>query len=162
MKQPSGHYLPRDQIPRTTAAVTRGKFAALQHTYKEFPQDPLMMQVIRESGQHAAAVGYSDELIELRERLQLRVVSNLQTILTERQHTALTLYTSGLYTQTEIAEQMGICQSSVHKTIFGNIVYKVKPIVRHGGAISRLRKWAETDAECIEILQAIADLADED
>jgi hypothetical protein len=121
-----------------------------------------MMQKIIDSGQHDQPEGYTEAIMELRDTLGAHIAYNIPKICTAKQYQALTLYITGLYTQTEIANQLGTHQTNVHKLIWGNINYRTEPPRRTGGAIDNIRKWATTNPRCIELLQEIRDCRAED
>ena len=64
------------------------------------------------------------------------------------------------YTQHEIANALGVNQSSVTKSISGNIDYK-NGGVAYGGSIKKLRKLIKNDPKIQEILKRIEDLTEE-
>jgi len=81
--------------------------------------------------------------------------------LTDRQRRVMALAFCGL-TQEKIASLMGIHQTTVHKTLHGNLVYS-GPYAgrRHGGAFWKLAKAAVGRADVRDLLERIAE-QDED
>jgi predicted transcriptional regulator len=69
------------------------------------------------------------------------------------------LYADG-YTQMEIAKMLNVNQSSITKSLNGNVDYKNGKKV-YGGARKKIRKIIELDDEIKQILQEMADLRDE-
>ena len=95
---------------------------------------------------------------EARGELLDHISANVQSILTQKQYDVYSRYSTGLYTQQQVAAQLGIDQSSVHKQMFGNIIYKPGlPPRRSGGAIYRIQLWCSSDARVQELLQIIRD-----
>jgi len=71
--------------------------------------------------------------------------------LTKRQQEVLTLIFLG-YTQEEVGVKLGIHQTSIHKVLFGNLVYNGKYAGRrHGGILAKLKKIGEKEVEAREI-----------
>jgi len=106
-----------------------------------------------------------EKYLDLRERLKARVFELVDIGLTERQKQVLKLSMLGL-TQNEIAKQLGINQTSVHKVLRGNIDYssvsadKVS-YKRYGGTYKKLIKLCKQDEQIQLILQEMRDLAEE-
>jgi predicted transcriptional regulator len=109
---------------------------------------------------------YNDDIAELEEELKKefwRVVEQL----TDRQKQVLKLASGGL-TQMEIAKELGVNQSSVTKSLNGNVDYKKcdpkngnKGKVSYGGSKKKLRALLAADEKIQEILRKIADLRGE-
>jgi len=97
-------------------------------------------------------------LLNLREELKVRFWQIVNSGLTERQRQVIKLSIDG-YTQNEIAKQLGINQTSVHKVIRGNIDYK-NGKKRYGGALKKIHKLCLVDKEIQRILDEIKDLYD--
>jgi len=102
----------------------------------------------------------SDEkLLDLREKLKKELMRVIETGLTKRQRQVVKLSLKGK-TQNEIANKLGINQTSVHKVIRGNIDYK-NGKKRYGGAFKKLKKLCQNDEKIQGILEEIKDLSDE-
>lgn len=69
--------------------------------------------------------------------------------LTERQRRVLELWLTGRYSQREIGDMCGICQTSVHKTIWGNLQ---RDGLYHGGIVNKFRDLARRDPRVAELL----------
>ncbi len=106
-------------------------------------------------GEQIRTSGYSEEIMELRKTLMNEIYRLIKTILTERQKEVINLRLNGL-TQVEIAEALGIHQTTVHKTISGNIDYK-NGEARYGGAIKKLQKACIRDDKIKDLLKRIED-----
>jgi len=99
---------------------------------------------------------YNEELIELRDQLKAAMWRLIEEELTDRQAEVIKLYALGK-TQTEIAKQLGINQSSITKSLRGNCDYRNGKKV-YGGAQKKLRKIADKDSEIKEILNRISEI----
>lgn len=102
---------------------------------------------------------YHEELFLLLDQLKQAYWRLINTKLTKRQREVITLYAKG-HTQTEIAQKLGVNQSSITKSIHGNVDYRNGKRV-YGGAKKKLEKYAEQDLEIIEILRKIAEIQSE-
>ncbi len=72
---------------------------------------------------------------------------------TARQVVVLNLFMVGR-TQLEIVEELGVHQTSVHKSLFGNLVYSGRYAgKRHGGILSKVRKICQRDNELRSLWQ---------
>jgi len=100
-----------------------------------------------------------EKLLDLRERLKKELMRIIETGLTKRQRQVVKLSLKGK-TQNEIANKLGINQTSVHKVIRGNIDYK-NGKKRYGGAFKKLKKLCQNDEIIQGILEEIKDLSDE-
>lgn len=93
---------------------------------------------------------FSEEFYELRQRLIQEVLRIVDTCLTERQAEVIILRLKDL-TQIQIAEKLGIHQTTVHKLLMGNIDY-ANGKKRYGGAIKKLKKICSKDHKVLNIL----------
>ena len=95
--------------------------------------------VDRGIGEILLSNSYSDEIIDLREKLLNELYDIINgDYLTSHQKKILMMRLMGK-TQNEIAEHLGITQSAVHKAMHGNIDYKNNK-KRYGGIIKKLKK----------------------
>jgi DNA-binding CsgD family transcriptional regulator len=100
------------------------------------------------------------ELRELRAQLAERLVQIAEDAGTDRQRTILRLWLSGKYTQVQIGELCGVCQTTIYKTLNGNDTYYPDGrIMRYGGLLKKIGKSAKEDPECLSLLARIAELA---
>ena len=93
---------------------------------------------------------YDEELIDLEDQLKVefwRVVDSL----TDRQKEVLKLYSDG-YTQMEIAKKLHVNQSSITKSLRGNVDYS-KNKRSYGGSEKKIKKIIESDEKIREILR---------
>jgi DNA-binding CsgD family transcriptional regulator len=94
---------------------------------------------------------YSEELMDLREKLLEEVYSVVNSeLLTEHQKKVLFMILMGK-TQNEIAEHLGITQSAVHKALRGNLDYR-NDKKRYGGIFKKLKKICRNNEKIQEIL----------
>ena len=94
---------------------------------------------------------YSEELLDLREKLLEEVYSVVNSeMLTEHQKKVLFMILMGK-TQNEIAEHLGITQSAVHKALRGNLDYR-NDKKRYGGIFKKLKKICKNNDKIQEIL----------
>lgn len=102
--------------------------------------------------------GYDETLIDLEEELKVEFWRVVNTLLTPRQRQVIRLYADG-YTQMEIAKKLNVNQSSITKSLNGNVDYKKKKVI-YGGSRKKIRKIIEDDIKIKEILQKIRDCRD--
>jgi len=105
---------------------------------------------------------YDEEYLDLREKLKKRMWELIEDGLTTRQKEVVKLSMEG-FTQNEIAKQLGINQTSVHKVLRGNIDYSAKIRdqnnnsvslkKRYGGAFKKITKLCQSDPEIQNILK---------
>jgi DNA-binding CsgD family transcriptional regulator len=102
---------------------------------------------------------YDESLIELEEQLKKEFWRVVDTLLTPRQREVIRLYADG-YTQMEIAKMLNVNQSSITKSLNGNVDYKNGKKI-YGGARKKIRKIIESDDKIKDILQKMAECRDE-
>lgn len=101
------------------------------------------------------------ELLDLDEDLRLRMWQHIDLHLTANQRAILQLVYLD-YTQWEIADKLGINQSSVHKTLHGNSDYSGPTMKRYGGIGKKLTKIILHDPDIRAIMQKIEEIYDDD
>jgi len=102
---------------------------------------------------------YDENLMDLEDQLKIEFWRVVDTLLTDRQREVIRLYADG-YTQMEIAKMLNVNQSSITKSLNGNVDYKNGKRV-YGGARKKIRKIIESDEKIKEILQKIAEVREE-
>lgn len=102
---------------------------------------------------------YDESLIELEEQLKKEFWRVVDTLLTPRQREVIRLYADG-YTQMEIAKMLNVNQSSITKSLNGNVDYKNGKKI-YGGARKKIRKIIENDDKIKDILNKMRDLREE-
>ena len=137
----------------------RNKSDSYQYKIVEIAVDPAILNdfpLIDGLGPQLNLAKYSERFHELRQQLMKEVLRIINTNLTERQCEVITLRLEGK-TQIQIAEQLGVHQTTVHKLLMGNIDY-ANGKKRYGGAIKKLKKICEKDAVVLEILEEMESL----
>lgn len=102
---------------------------------------------------------YNESMIELEDQLKKEFWRVVDTLLTPRQREVIRLYADG-YTQMEIAKMLNVNQSSITKSLNGNVDYKNGKKI-YGGARKKIRKIIESDDKIKEILQKMREVRDE-
>jgi DNA-binding CsgD family transcriptional regulator len=102
---------------------------------------------------------YNEDLMDLEDQLKVEFWRVVDTLLTDRQREVIRLYADG-YTQMEIAKMLNVNQSSITKSLNGNVDYKNGKRV-YGGARKKIRKIIENDEKIKEILQKIAEVRED-
>jgi predicted transcriptional regulator len=80
----------------------------------------------------------------------------VDTLLTSRQREVIRLYADG-YTQMEIAKMLDVNQSSITKSLNGNVDYKNGKKV-YGGARKKIRKIIESDEKIKSLLKQMNEI----
>jgi len=142
----------------------KNKSDSYQYRIIEIPIDPFVLSDFPSEGSlgaQASSAGYSEELLDLRQQLMKEVRRLIKSVLTKRQAQVMALRLQGK-TQIEIGQRLGIHQTTVHKTISGNIDYGNGGAC-YGGAIKKLRKMCLKDERVLAILKRIGEVyAEED
>ncbi len=99
---------------------------------------------------------YNEDLLDLEDQLKVEFWRIVDTLLTDRQKEVIRLYADG-YTQMEIAKMLNVNQSSITKSLNGNVDYKNGKKV-YGGARKKIRKIIENDDKIKLILSKMNDL----
>jgi RNA polymerase sigma factor (sigma-70 family) len=102
--------------------------------------------------------GYDENIAELEDQLR-KEFWRIVELLTPRQQEVIKLYADG-YTQMEIAKKLHVNQSSITKSLHGNVDYKNGRRV-YGGTERKIKKIVEYDDTIIEILQKMRKYRDE-
>lgn len=104
---------------------------------------------------------YNEELMDLEEELKKEFWRIVDTMLTDRQKQVIKLCAEG-YTQMEIAKKLNVNQSSITKSLNGNVDYKnPNKRVVYGGARKKINKIIENDEKIKLILKRMAELREE-
>src|SRR5690606_40701157 len=96
------------------------------------------------------------ELLELEDQLKVEFWRIVDTCLTDRQRDVIRLYAAG-HTQMEIAKMLNVNQSSITKSLNGNVDYKNSRRV-YGGSAKKLKKIIENDSKIKEILDKMNEI----
>jgi DNA-directed RNA polymerase specialized sigma subunit len=103
---------------------------------------------------------YDERVLELQDQLQTEFWRLLEENLTDRQLEIVNLLKKGK-TQQEVAKALGINQSSITKSIHGNVDYSKKDKSVYGGIAAKMQRILEKDKRIQEIFRQIAELRDE-
>lgn len=129
-----------------------------QHLFAEQPYSNEMMAEFSEA--QGLVENYNPEdreqLLDLREQLRVEFWRLAKDNLTKRQFQVIKLLAEG-FTQTEIAKQLHVNQSSITKSVNGNCDYKNHKVV-YGGARKKLRKLSDKDPKIQDIIIKIAEI----
>lgn len=101
---------------------------------------------------------YNEEIMELEDELKHEFWRIVETLLTTRQREVIRLYSDG-YTQMEIAKMLNVNQSSITKSLNGNVDYKNGKKI-YGGSKKKLLRIIQNDSKIKDILRRIQDLRD--
>lgn len=137
----------------------KNKSDSYQHKIVEITVDPVLFNDFSFDTGLGAQVNlatYSEEFYDLRQQLIGEVMRIINSNLTRRQAEVVMLRLEGK-TQIQIAEQLGIHQTTVHKLLMGNIDY-ANGKKRYGGAIKKLKKMCARDNKIITLLQQMDEL----
>jgi DNA-binding CsgD family transcriptional regulator len=150
---------PSQSAVETLTLVRKNKSDSYQYRIIEIPIDPFVLSDFPSEdslGAQANSAGYSEELTDLRQQLIKEIRRLMKGALTRRQAQVMNLRLQGK-TQVEIGQKLGIHQTTVHKTISGNIDYNNGGAC-YGGAIKKLRKMCLRDEHVLALLKRIEEV----
>lgn len=131
----------------------------VQYKYREILIDPYLLSTV--SFDDLQYIMSNEDLVDemkgLSEDLLSRVVEIIDTQLTSRQKEVVQLIYFQKKTQMEAADMLGVCQTTVHKVLKGNIDYK-NGQKRYGGAIKKIKKLCANDDTIQNILTRMEDI----
>ncbi len=99
---------------------------------------------------------YSEELLDLEDELKKEFWRVVDDLLTPRQKAVLKLASEG-YTQMEIAKKLKVNQSSITKSLNGNVDYKNGKKI-YGGSKKKILKIIENDEKIKNILDKMKEI----
>ncbi len=135
------------------------KSDSVQYKFREILVDPNILASLSSlSTEGELSPEDKDELIELRERLMSKVIEIINTKLTSRQSEVIKMIYFEQKTQMEAAYLLNLCQTTVHKILFGNLDYSHGG-KRYGGAIRKIRKLTSADEEICEIFRRMDEIS---
>jgi predicted transcriptional regulator len=140
--------------------------AAYQHLLIETPQSQDMIVECSDSQFYSQSVNanlHAEEIHDLKDQLKEERWRLIMSQLTDRQKDVIKLWSKGK-TQIQIAKILNVNQSSVTKSINGNVDYssvkkdgkKSKRV--YGGAKKKLRRLQATDEAIQNILEQLSEL----
>lgn len=135
----------------------RNRSDSYQYKIVEISVDPNVLSdfpFVNGLGSQLNLAKYSEEFYLLKKKLMKEVLRIIDTCLTKRQKEVILLRLQGK-TQTQIAEELDIHQTTVHKILKGNLDYRYSESKRYGGVERKLRKLCYKDEEILEILDKI-------
>lgn len=140
-------------------AKKRNKSDSYQYKIVEITVDPTILNdfsSINGLGAQLNISKCSEEFYELKEKLMDEICKIIDNNLTKRQAEVVKLRLKG-NTQIQIAEELGVHQTTIHKLISGNIDY-ANGKKRYGGALKKIKKHCFKNSTVLEILKKIDDL----
>jgi DNA-binding CsgD family transcriptional regulator len=102
---------------------------------------------------------YNEDVLDLEDQLKKEFWRVVDTLLTPRQREVIRMYADG-YTQMEIAKILKVNQSSITKSLNGNVDYKNGKKI-YGGARKKIKKIIENDEKIKDILRKMSELRQE-
>lgn len=109
---------------------------------------------------HLNPYAYNEDLMDLEEELRKVFWAQADEIMTPRQKAVFHMYADG-YTQMEIADILGVNQSSITKSLRGNTDYYHGNAKVYGGVMKKLKKLVCESNEIQELLRQINELKEE-
>lgn len=104
---------------------------------------------------------YNEDLLDLEDQLKEEFWRIVETCLTQRQKQVIKLNSDG-YTQMEIAKMLNVNQSSITKSLNGNVDYKNgKKRKSYGGIKKKIQKIIQNDQKIKDILAKIDQIREE-
>jgi hypothetical protein len=128
------------------------KSDSVQYQYREILIDPNILSALSFlSTEDDLSAEAKDELLELTEQLTFKIKDIIDNKLTKRQSEVVKLIFFEQKTQMEVAYLLGLCQTTIHKLIHGNLDYS-NGGKRYGGAVKKIRKLCQKDPEIQQIM----------
>lgn len=135
------------------------KSDVVQAKFRELIVDPTVMSTFHITTGSFEPFDYDkhDELLGLVETLNDMIKDIIETKLTDRQRVITRKIFFEKKTQMEVADSLGLCQTTIHKVLHGNINY-FHGGKRYGGAMKKIKKLCETDPTIKIVLDRISEL----
>lgn len=131
------------------------KSDSIQHQFREILVDPdVMSNFYYATSTDPVDYQKRDELLELTAELIDAVNNLIANKLTDRQSEVVQKIYFEQRTQMEVADSLGLCQTTIHKILKGNIDYS-NGGKRYGGALKKLKKLCGSDPEIVKITERI-------
>lgn len=126
--------------------------------YREVLIDPTILSTLSFlSTEDDLSAEAKDELLELTEQLTFKIRDIIDNKLTKRQSEVVKLIFFEQKTQMEVAYLLGLCQTTIHKLIHGNLDYS-NGGKRYGGAVKKIRKLCQKDTDIQYIISRMDSL----
>lgn len=124
-----------------------------QYLYREVSVDPVILSTVFLGNARFLdnEVELMEEFKELQDDLFDKIMGIINTKLTERQREVMIKTFLEGRTQMEVADLLGVCQTTIHKILMGNIDY-FNNKRRYGGAVKKIKKFCDEDTEIQVIL----------
>ena len=130
----------------------------IQHKYREILIDPDVMSGFNLTTTIASQdFEKNDELAELTEQLIKEIHGLINNSLTSRQSEVVKKIYFEQKTQMEVADSLGLCQTTIHKILKGNLDYS-NGGKRYGGALKKLKKLCMSNERISQIINRIDEL----
>lgn len=110
---------------------------------------------------------YNERIAELEDQLKIEFWRVVDENLTKRQKEVIELVSVKKMTQQEAAKMLGVNQSSITKSLHGNVDYSKRDKnnnikrISYGGSVKKLKLVIQNDEKIKYILQQISDLREE-
>jgi DNA-binding NarL/FixJ family response regulator len=128
---------------------------SIVYNYVEISMDPHLLNNFSNDAGIAAFLTsqeYSEEFQDLRRELLEELMHIINHRLTPKQREIMKLTFLEGRTQKEISTELGRHQSTIHKTIQGNIDYSTVEKKRYGGALKKIKKLCDSNERIQGIL----------
>lgn len=130
----------------------------IQHKYREILIDPDVMSGFNLTTTIASQdFEKNDELADLTEQLIVEIHGLINNSLTSRQSEVVKKIYFEQKTQMEVADSLGLCQTTIHKILKGNLDYS-NGGKRYGGALKKLKKLCMSNERILRIINRIDEL----
>ncbi len=143
-------------MPKTFTCSNSGDAEIMSHNYVEICIDPNLLNNFANEegiGAYLESTECSEEFEKLKRQLIREVMGIVETCLTDKQKLIIQkLYVEGK-TQMEVAKELNRDQSSVHKSVKGNLTYNNRK--RYGGSIKKIKKLCFESKKIQEILKSM-------
>ena len=139
------------RIKFTSDATQKSRNIHYIRQYREIPTDSAVLNAIIDA---QADTAYNEYEKEIKQDIVDRIMFACETILTEHQLTVLKMWIDGK-TQAQIADELGIQQTSINKAIHGIYTVKDGKRIQSGGLLKKIRLWAEKDEVLQQMLETL-------
>jgi len=133
------------------------KSDSVQYQFREILVDPDIMSNFQNIAYDPVDYQKRDDLIELTGQLIDAVNFLIENKLTSRQSEVVQKIYFEQKTQMEVADSLGLCQTTIHKILKGNIDYS-NGGKRYGGALKKLKKLCTADPDIQQIISKMSQL----